>query len=213
MTVTAHSGAYDTPDNSLAYIRTVLEKGDEILEIDVTFRPSGTPVVIHKVSPGETEGVLLEDVFHLVAQSPSLRLNLDLKSVKNLPAVDALLKQYGLFDRAFFTGVDKQKIKKVRETSAVPYYFNADVSLFAKKYPGYAKRLALRVKDLGALGLNCHYGNAAAPVINALHEAGLAASFWTVNDEETAKKILPLGADNITSRHPDMIRRVLKELE
>ena len=46
MTVTAHSGAFDTPDNSLEYIRRVLDAGCGILEMDVTFRPDGTPVLI-----------------------------------------------------------------------------------------------------------------------------------------------------------------------
>ena len=47
MTITAHSGAFGTPDNSLEYVKKVLEEHCEIFEIDVTFRPDGTPVVIH----------------------------------------------------------------------------------------------------------------------------------------------------------------------
>ena len=92
MTITAHSGAFGTPDNSLEYVKKVLEEHCEIFEIDVTFRPDGTPVVIHSGSPKADEGVLLEEVFALTAEDPAIRMNLDLKSVKNLPAVDGECK-------------------------------------------------------------------------------------------------------------------------
>ena len=212
MTVTAHAGAFDTPDNSVESVERALAEGAEIIEMDVSFRPDGTPVVIHKARPRAAEGVLLADVFALVAQAPGVRMNLDLKSVKNLPAVDSLLREYGLFDRAFFTGVGKNWAPKVREQSNVPYYLNVDVSKRARKYPADAKKLASRIRDAGALGLNCHYGNVTGNVIETLRAEGLETSVWTVNDEAAARQILPLRPDNVTSRHPDMILRVMKEL-
>ena len=106
MTVTAHSGAFGTPDNSIDYVKKVLEENCEIFEIDVSFRPDGTPVIIHDGHPKANEGILLRDAFSLISADPALQMNLDLKSVKNLPAVDELLDRYGLTDRAFYTGVD-----------------------------------------------------------------------------------------------------------
>ena len=110
MTITAHSGAFDTPDNSIEFVKKVLEEDCEIFEIDVTFRPDGTPVIIHSGSPKADEGILLRDVLALVAGHPSIRMNLDLKSVKNLPAVDELLENYGLTERAFFTAMQLLQI-------------------------------------------------------------------------------------------------------
>ena len=183
MTVTAHSGAFDTPDNSLEYIRRVLDAGCGILEMDVTFRPDGTPVLIHKGSPADDEGIYLSSALELIAASPALRMNLDLKSVRNLPAVDRMLRLFGLFDRAFFTGVGQRWVPAVRRHSELPYYLNA----------GLPEKLR---------------GNAVAC---ALHKRGLALSVWTVNEEADARRVLALDVDNVTSRHPDMILRVRGE--
>lgn len=104
MTITAHSGSFDTEDNSMENIRKVFDENCEIMEMDVTFRPDKTPVIIHKSAPSEEEGILLEDVFTFVAghQNKNILLNLDLKSLNNLPQVDYLLEENNLKERAFF---------------------------------------------------------------------------------------------------------------
>ena len=211
MTVTAHSGAFDTPDNSLVFLCTVLEKGCEILEMDVSFRPSGTPVMIHKESPAENEGVALEEAFALLAKDPEIKLNLDLKNISCLPSLEALLSDFGLKDRAFYTGVGKDWAETVRRTGTLPYYLNADVPVFRRKNEKTLLSLAEEIKSCGAIGLNCHYGNVTPETARVLHGAGLLLSVWTVNDERTAYRILACAPDNVTSRHPDMIWKAIED--
>lgn len=204
-TVTAHAGAYGTPDNTLTSIQTVLSKKSDIMEMDVSFRPDGTPVIIHAGTPGENDGILLESAFRLIAEHPSMRMNLDLKSVENLPAVDALVRQYGLFDRAFYTGVGEDWASKVRESSAIPYYLNAFPSYGEKRNPVAAARFAQKLKDLGALGLNTHYNSVSPTVVKTVHNCGLLVSLWTANDKCAMLRCLFMGADNITTRRPDRL--------
>ena len=211
MTITAHSGAFDTPDNSLEFVRKVLDENCEIFEIDVTFRPDGTPVIIHKGSPGSNEGILLEDAFSLLCENGSIQLNLDLKSTANLPAVDELLKKYGLIDRAFFTGVGKEWAETVRANSSLPYYLNADIPTFLRNYGKSVRKCAKETKDCGAIGLNTHYPNIKGDAVKLFHEEGLLVSVWTVNDEKTIKKMLACGVDNITSRHPDLVKKCIAD--
>lgn len=210
MTVTAHSGAYDTPDNSIEFVKRALSEGCEILEIDVTFRPDGTPVIIHSSSPKASEGVLLRDVLSLVAADPSIRMNLDLKSVRNLPAVDELLNRYGLTDRAFYTGVGEDWTKTVRETSKIPYYLNAGVSPWRRSSEKALTALADKIVRLGAVGLNTHYDNCRPVMVKLFHEKGLPVSVWTVNDEKNAAKYAAMGVDNITSRCPDVVKAAME---
>ena len=210
-TVTAHSGAFDTPDNSLDFIRAVLEKGCEILEMDVAFRPDGSPVMIHKGSPARDEGVPLEEAFALIATSDTLRMNLDLKSVKNLPRLVALLEAYGLKDRAFYTGVGKGWVKAVKAEGELPYYLNAGLPPFLRKNKAAIRCLADRVKAVGAVGLNTHYDNVNADTVRIFHKKGLEVSVWTVNDEDAARRMLAAAPDNVTSRHPDMIIKIKEE--
>ncbi len=210
MTITAHSGAFDTPDNSLEFVRTALAKGCEIFEIDVTFRPDGTPVLIHSGSPKATEGILLRDALALVAADPAVRMNLDLKSVKNLPAVDELLDRYGLTDRAFFTGVSADWTQTVRKNSRIPYYLNASVNPWKRSSEKTLTALADKIVALGAVGLNTHYDNCRPVTVKLFHEKGLPVSVWTVNDAKTAAKYAAMGVDNITSRHPDLVKAAME---
>ena len=208
MTVTAHSGAFDTPDNSIEYIRRVLDEGCGILEMDVSFRPDGTPVLIHKGRPADDEGIYLSSAFDLIAESQTLRMNLDLKSVSNLPAVDRMLRLFGLFDRAFFTGVGTRWVPAVRRHSDLPYYLNAGLPEKLRDHPVACALLARKIRALGAVGLNCHFTNATPTLARALHKRGLELSVWTVNEEADANRVLALDVDNVPSRHPDMILRV-----
>lgn len=206
MTITAHSGAFGTPDNSIEFVKKALAENCEIFEVDVTFRPDGTPVVIHEGHPRADQGILLRDVFALAAGHPTVRMNLDLKSVANLPAVDALLDDYGLKDRAFYTGVKEDWTGTVRENSAVPYYLNADVAVWNRSRLPALRKLAEKVRSLGAVGINTHYSNCRPAMVKAFHEKGMPVSVWTVNDGKNAAKYAALGVDNITTRKPDLFR-------
>lgn len=205
MTVTAHSGAFGTPDNSIDFIKKVLEEHCDIIEMDVTFRPDGTPVIIHSGSPKPDEGILLRDAFALIAADPAIQMNLDLKSVKNLPAVDELLDRYGLTDRAFYTGVGADWAPVVKENSKVPYYLNADVPVWNRSREKALAALADKVASLGAVGVNTHYANCRPAMVKAFHDKGMPVSVWTVNDEKNAAKYGSMGVDNITSRRPDAV--------
>ena len=206
MTITAHSGAFDTPENSIEFIKKVLEEHCEIIEMDVTFRPDGTPVIIHSGSPKPTEGILLRDAFALIAADPAIQMNLDLKSVKNLPAVDELLDRYGLTERAFYTGVDADWAPIVKANSKVPYYLNASVKPWKRSNPKALARLADKIAALGGVGINLHYDNCRPAMVTAFHEKGMPVSVWTVNDEKNAAKYAAMGVDNITTRRPDMVK-------
>ncbi len=210
-TVTAHSGAFDTPDNSLAFVRRAIEGPCDIIEMDVTFRPNGDPVIIHSGAPNETEGVPLGEAFSLISAHPALKMNLDLKSTKNLPAVDALLAEYGLTKRAFYTGVGESWVETVRKNSAVPYYLNTDFSYALKRSPKGADEAAKKLRALGALGLNTHYNDVSATVVRAMRENGLLVSLWTANTPRAMRRCLILCPDNVTTRHPDKLYELMRK--
>ena len=188
----------------------VVAENCDIIEMDVTFRPSGRPVMIHSGAPKEDEGVPLEEAFRRIAAHPEIKMNLDLKSTANLPAVDALLQKYGLFDRAFYTGVGEDWAAAVKSGSAVPYYINLPLSPVAKRSKKAADAAARRIKDLGALGLNNHYNDVSPTVVRAMRENGLLVSLWTANTPAGMRKCIALRPDNITTRHPNKLRDMLK---
>ena len=208
-TVTAHSGAFGTPDNSLEFIEKALAERCDIIEMDVTFRPGGLPVIIHSGNPAEDEGVPLEEAFCRIAANGTARMNLDLKSTANLPAVDALLQKYGLTERAFYTGVEETTAPTVQKNSTVPYYINHGFSYGEKRSKAAAEAAAKKIIALGAIGLNSHYGSVSPTVARAMRENGLPVSVWTANSPAAMRRCIALAPDNITTRHPDALRIML----
>jgi glycerophosphoryl diester phosphodiesterase len=46
-------------------------------------------------------------------------------------------------------------------------------------------------------------------LVAAVHEAGLVAGTWTVDEEEVMARMLDMGLDSITTNYPDRLRRAI----
>ncbi len=212
--VTAHSGAENTPENSLEYLQMCIRNGFETAEVDVTFRDDGTPALKHADSAGEQEGILFADAIALVASSSeTLRLNLDLKAVDNLPAVVAVLEEHHMLSRCFFTGVKEQWTEKVRTDTdgKVPYYLNYNFAFWKRHIPSCRHGALRRVRDCGAIGLNCRHRLATHALVELFRKNGLLTSFWTVNNERDMRRVIATAPDNITTRKPLQLLEILNE--
>ena len=77
-TITAHTGAYDTKENTLESIKTAIEKGSKIIEIDIRQRPDGTLVMGHDIILTNSDGVELSSAFEMIKKT-EVRFNLDIK--------------------------------------------------------------------------------------------------------------------------------------
>lgn len=199
-TVTFHAGALKTPDNSIESVRVAIENKAQVVEVDVSFRPDGTPVMIHKDKPAENEGVLLEEALKIIGKEKNILINLDLKSTANLPAVDSLIKKYNLASRAFYTGVFESWVETVDKNSAIPYYLNYTPSTAEKKTP---KLLIEKIKACGAIGLNSNYHNVTAHLIEELQKNGIPVSVWTLNNLHSIKKFKKIKPANMTTKYPN----------
>lgn len=209
-TVTCHAGAFFTSPNTLSSVRAAVEWGAQIVEFDVSFRPSGTPVIIHNSSPAENEGVLLADALPIVANSDTCKINLDIKSTANLGAVDELVKQNGLFDRVFYTGVSEDWVETVCESSRISYYLNYNVSKNEAADKATVQSIADRAKALGAIGINSNHKYASALFVDTVRENGLLVSLWTANKIEDMLNVLKLKPDNITTKNPAVLNLIIK---
>ena len=208
-TVTAHTGAMGTPDNSLESIEVGLANAD-VIEFDLRFTSDGTPVLSHNW-PVPKDAVPLEQAFALLAQHPEKKANVDIKSTDNLPAVQRLAEEAGVLDQIFFTGVFQKFVPAVRAGAPkIPYYLNCSILPLFKYSHAYAEWLARRVKKAGAVGLNSNYGNATRTIVAAQHRKGQLVSLWTPSTPEKLEKTLQLKPDNITTRTPDVLREMLK---
>lgn len=218
-TVTGHTGCLDrdgnkTADNTLESIAAAAESGADIVEIDVQFLKNGMPVLSHDKVREENSGqvVSLDAAFACLAQYPQLRMNVDLKSIDNLTAVRFLAEKNGVLERIFFTGVDKKWAKTIAAADlGIPYYLNYKINKLLKNNNMYLLSLVRQCKRLGCVGLNIHRGGLTKNVSRILHEHGLLLSVWTCTQATEIRRALRCGPDNITSRNPALVRKILEE--
>ncbi len=201
-TVTAHTGSCGTEDNSMASIEKAVEVGADILEFDLRFTAAGKPVLTHNL-PATDDCVSVDEVFAYLADK-DIRVNIDAKETTHFDAVEALINKYGMRERCFFTGITEDFVAPLNEQfPTAVYYLNVIIPPVIGEFKAYITSLVKKVKDCGAIGLNCNYLTLTKKVTDAVHEAGLEVSAWTANDEAVIEKLIKMGVDNITSCNPD----------
>lgn len=204
-TITAHTGAFNTEDNSIEYIKTALSKNVEILEIDIRLRADGEVVISHDEVNNSNGGVLVKDVFDLVKPTKTI-INLDIKETRALKALHQLLVDYEMIDQALLTGISSKDVDIVKKDCCdVKYFLNDKPSRIKMLSKKYQNNYIQNIKDKGAVGINCNYKFATKKLSDLLHENGYELSLWTINDLNALKKALACNPDNITSRHPDLV--------
>lgn len=202
MTATAHAGALNTEDNTLDSARAGLAcVGSGCIEVDVRFLPDGDAVLHHNAASQDC--ARLEDVFAMM-QNYEGSINLDMKEHPRafITKICEMAAEYGLQDRAFFTGISLKQLDCV-QGQTLPFYINC-----TPKKTNTAELLEA-VKSAGALGLNIHRNACSERLVQSAHAMGLKVSVWTVNRKMQMKKLLRMGVDNITTRRPDMLLEII----
>lgn len=209
-TVTAHTGAFDTPENSMESVQAAIENNVQIIEIDIRQRPDKTLVISHDIVVMNNEGTPLADVFALLQQDDCL-INLDIKETRTLDPLHDMLVEYNLLSRAFLTGIDQMNVNAVKESSCadMDYYLNCQPSRIKIFTDDYKVKIIDLLKETGAVGINCNYKYACATLSNLLHENGYKLSVWTVNTKFGMKRMLVTQPDNITTKEYGKLMSVI----
>lgn len=212
-TVTAHSGSEGTQDNSMEFLIKCAQLKVQVLEIDLTFRRDGTPVMIHKDIAENSEGVPFEAAIKYISESfDGVKVNTDIKSVANLPAAVEIIDRYGLRESCFYTGVGEDFVEAVkRDGGGLPYFLNLSLNVLKKKHNSELQKALSKVKAAGAIGINCNLRYASDKMVRLFHDNGLLVSYWTANSEKEMRKLLALAPDNITTRHPVMLNELIRQ--
>lgn len=210
-TITAHTGAYDTHMNSLESVEAALENNAQIIELDIRQRPDHTVVMSHDIVVTNNDGVELEKAFELLKDT-EIMINLDIKETRVLNSLYQLLIDYNLVERSFLTGIETINVNAVKESDCanMDYYLNYMPSRTKIFFDEYRVKLIDLLEETGAIGINCNYKYASAQLSSLLHKKGYKLSVWTIDTERTAKKMLAIEPDNITTKKPDMIVKVIQ---
>lgn len=207
MTVTAHTGALGSKNNSLESVKICAESGADIIEIDLNFSADGTAVLSHNKPVGGEE--LFEDALVLFKSYENLRMNIDVKNTEYLYKVQELVKKHGVLDRVFFTGIYESWTDTVKkQCPEIPYYLN----LVGFRRPFFKerhyKKVAERIKKCGAIGLNANRDFISKDMTDYLHSEGLLVSGWTAKKMKHIVSLKSKGVDNITTLRPDLFKEI-----
>lgn len=210
-TVTAHTGCEGADDNTLDSIRKGVAAGADIVETDLHFLSDGTPVLKHD-EPQDSESQklpTLESAFKLLS-SLNVRMNIDVKSTANIPAVTDLAKKHGVTDKLFFTGVDEKFAPDVKSGApAIPYYLNVGVDKKKNTDPVYLASLVNKVKECGAIGINLNFKGCSKELVEAFRKEEQLVSLWTANSKLAMYRCLAFAPDNITTRKPSLLSKII----
>ncbi len=207
-TVTAHTGCEKTKDNSLESISAAINAGADITEFDLRFDINGKAILSH--DEGAENPVTLDEAFALVATDSKLRVNVDVKTADNMKAVYLLSEKYGITDRIFYTGIEEEKVETVKtQTPKISYYLNYSPDFLKKSNDEYISSLIELVKETGAVGLNVNYRKCSKKLIDAFRKEGLKVSVWTANDIASMVICLNMTPDNITTRYPETLKKLI----
>lgn len=209
-TFTAHTGCMNTKDNSLDSIVTGIKSGASVVEFDLHFNKEGNAVLSHDKPVGGE--VSLEEAFSKIAEYDDILVNVDVKPHTSLHQVVAAAEKTNMVKRIFYTGIEEVKVPTVNETSpGISYYLNMKVKSPLFHSSKYIEDLIATVKKTGAVGINFNKRSASQKLVDAFHKAGLLVSIFTVDKEKEMLRILHLSPDNITTRNPDKLNKILKE--
>lgn len=210
-TITAHTGAYNTAMNTVESVQAAIENEVSILEVDIRLRPDHTVVMSHDIVVTNNDGVPLEDSLILL-EGTDIQINLDIKETRALNYMYELLVEHNLVEQSFLTGIETINVKAVKESDCanMDYYLNYKPSRAKVFFDEYRTKLIDLLEETGAIGINCNYKFAGSQLSNLLHKKGYKLSVWTIDKERTAKKMLVIKPDNITTKDPKMIENVIE---
>lgn len=210
-TITAHTGAYNTPDNSMESLEKAIEHGDASFEIEVRQRPNGTIVMSNDIINTNSDGTEITAAFQRVKKT-DMHLNLDIRETRVLKNLHDLIVDYSLTDRVTLTGIEVFQANKVKENCpGIEYYVNympSRINIFTEDYQ---QKIIDMLEKTGAIGINCNYKYASRTLSNLLHKNGYKLSIWTVDRKYQIKRALVNTADNITTHNPQKVQHIINK--
>jgi glycerophosphoryl diester phosphodiesterase len=216
-----HRGASGVlPENTLPSFALALRSGATHLEMDVHMTRDGHVVVIHDPTvdrttkgKGDVRAMSLDEL-RALAPIPTLRevleafprtpLNIEVKQAEP-PMIDAFFEVLDAFDARpdvlVAAEVDAiMKSLRATERGVLTGFSTSEVLAFVfegasptYRAPGFALQIPETYEGMTLV---------TSELVERAHRLGVEVHVWTVNDVETAKRLLALGVDGIMSDVP-----------
>lgn len=221
VTAVAHRGdPYRVRENTIASLRSALDRGADAVEIDVRLTRDGVPVLLHddtlkrlwehdrpllSLSADEMRGLTgghVPTLADALAATDDHRVMLDLPGTPDVRAarrvVDAV-RQSGAEDRVYYCAGARSMLA-VRAADPA-----AEIALtwttLAPPRPGLLAAVRPR-------WLNYRFSLLNREIVERVHHDGYLISAWTPDTRRSMRRLLDLGVDSITTNRVDTLLRL-----
>lgn len=215
--VISHDTAMDRMSNGKGLIKSMTLAELRQLDFGYGFSPDGG-----KTFPYRGRGVTiptLEDVFN---QFPDMRVNIEIKQV-DPPMEEQVLdvvRRYHMEDKVLINSFPSEPTLRWRQLTGERFALGADQAdmfKFAAYWLPHLDWLYAPTRDAFQIPVSQKLGPVTiqlgtSRLIERAHKLGIKVHYWTVNDEETMRRLIKLGADGIITDYPDRAVKVLKEM-
>ena len=241
MEVYGHRGAAgEAPENTIAGCKHAVDRGARFIEVDLRLSSDDELVVIHDKTVNRTTYSVGQVDDHAAARLAGMdatkagppwsrKGNTGIPTLDDLLAATPEIKRYQLEVKSD----SKSKMKRIAEKLAERYpdsKTSKKVVLTSSdsNFLSYIKDMAPHItRGMVALKLNAyktalehgckyycmHWSNCSSIFIRELHQEGIHASVWTVNDEQNIKKLHRMKADSVMTDYPSMAIPLIAALE
>ncbi|MCB9437510.1 MAG: glycerophosphodiester phosphodiesterase [Anaerolineales bacterium] len=217
--IIGHRGAQGlAPENTLKSFQTATDLGADGVEFDVQRSADGQLVIFHDDTVDRTTngtGVLRLMTFDAIRQ-------LDAGDGEQVPTLDEVLDLFRtndlilhveLKDCFLFPDIEQQVIERIRAFGMVE---RCQLRSFEHDalHRAYAIAPEIAYSELWFAQIpvtpffktvNAYHSLYTAENLRQLHEQGVKATAWTVNEIETAQHLLDIGIDGLTTDYPDRL--------
>lgn len=213
-------------ENTLVAVKSAIDSGADVIEIDVRLSKDGEVVVLHdptlerlwgisaavsdrswgeisKLGEGDDRIPLLAEVLPLFVNSNS-KLVIDMAEASPAVRAYAVVAEGPLDQSQIRWCGDLEAMRKIRALSseAVIWFPWDEIELPAKS----------DVDELAPELINLHYTFITRKRVEEFHAMGYQVAVWTIDDEATMRWAIAVGVDSITSNELALLQRVLNEV-
>lgn len=234
VSISAHrGGSEEAPENTLESFGYAIGLGSSYIETDVQLSADGIPYIFHdddlsrllnmevkfnSLHSDQIEKLKLFESYQIpkletaLTQFPNALFQIDLKTDEvALPAMK-VIESLNAFDRICIASFSSNRLQKVR-----------------KKFPdtclsmGPKEILKLLLASFGLYNKTIYGDCLQVPVyhygiklvtrrfVKYVQSIGLKIHVWTINDENTMRKLIDLGVDGIITDRPKLLKEVLSK--
>ncbi len=215
--VTSRNGFGENKENSLVYVKSAMQNGADCIEVDICFSENGTPYVAESADKITENSMPLEYLMGILSEEHNdddaihHTLNMHLTDAANIEEIDRIVKAYGMLEYCFFTGVNINQAKFIKQSSEIGFYVDYELKKSKTSDPEYISNVANEIATAGGMGINCTSDSFSNIMRDIFKENWLKISFYGADSELEIIEALSYGPNQIITENPATANNILSE--